>query len=191
MDDMTWFGDAFEALTGQRPFPWQEALFASFQLGIVPRRCDIPTGLGKTSVIHIWLLALSRSLSEGNGSVALPRRLVYIVDRRVVVDQSTNEAERVLSKLEAPAVHRVLQTVKDALAGCQCATDAGLLTVSTLRGQHADNHLWHFDPSRPSVVIGTVDMIGSRLLFSGYGGLGRYRRSLHRRVAGAGCVIGV
>jgi CRISPR-associated endonuclease/helicase Cas3 len=179
MDDTIWFGEAFEALTGQRPFPWQEALFLSFRLGMLPRRCDIPTGLGKTSVIHIWLLALSRSLSEGNGSAALPRRLVYIVDRRVVVDQATDEAERMLSKLEAAAVHRALRTVKETLAECQCTPNAGLLTLSTLRGQHADNHLWHFDPSRPSVIIGTVDMIGSRLLFSGYGGLGRYRRSLH------------
>ena len=65
------------------------------------------------------------------------------------------------------------------MARCQCAKDSELLTISTLRGQHADNHLWHFDPSRPAIIVGTADMIGSRLLFSGYGGLGRYRRSLH------------
>jgi len=55
--------------------------------------------------------------------------------------------------------------------------DCGV-TVSTLRGKFADNHAWHLDPSRPAIVVGTVDMIGSRMLFAGYGGMGRNRRSL-------------
>ncbi len=42
------------------------------------------------------------------------------------------------------------------------------LSVSTLRGQLADNREWTTDPSRPAIIVGTVDMIGSRLLFSGY-----------------------
>ena len=52
------------------------------------------------------------------------------------------------------------------------------VTVSTLRGKFADNHAWHLDPSRPAIVVGTVDMIGSRMLFAGYGGVGRNWRSL-------------
>ena len=43
------------------------------------------------------------------------------------------------------------------------------LAISTLRGQFADNREWSRDPARPAVIAGTVDMIGSRLLFSGYG----------------------
>ncbi len=43
------------------------------------------------------------------------------------------------------------------------------LAISTLRGQFADNREWSADPSRPAIICGTVDMIGSRLLFSGYG----------------------
>ncbi|MBX9581437.1 MAG: hypothetical protein K2X87_14135 [Gemmataceae bacterium] len=43
------------------------------------------------------------------------------------------------------------------------------LAISTLRGQFADNREWTADPARPAVVVGTVDMIGSRLLFGGYG----------------------
>src|SRR6516165_9813245 len=135
MNEMLWFREAFESLSGQRPFPWQEALFELFNRGIVPRRCDIPTGLGKTSVIQIWLLAFSRSLSLDSGLAMLPRRLVYIVDRRVVVDQATDEAERMVSNLAS--VRPRLQTVREALARCQCAKDSDLLTVSTLRGQHA------------------------------------------------------
>ena len=49
------------------------------------------------------------------------------------------------------------------------------LRVSTLRGQRADTGDWSRDPSTPSVVIGTVDMIGSRLLFRGYQARPYYR----------------
>src|SRR5262249_50248892 len=38
-----------------------------------------------------------------------------------------------------------------------------------LRGQLADNRAWLEDPSSPAIIVGTVDMIGSRLLFQGYG----------------------
>ena len=52
------------------------------------------------------------------------------------------------------------------------------LALSTLRGQFADNRQWCSDPSRPAVVVGTVDMIGSRLLFGGYG-MGFKGKPLH------------
>src|SRR5262249_46825697 len=43
------------------------------------------------------------------------------------------------------------------------------LPISTLRGQFVDNRDWLADPAGPAIVVGTVDMIGSRLLFQGYG----------------------
>jgi CRISPR-associated endonuclease/helicase Cas3 len=52
------------------------------------------------------------------------------------------------------------------------------LAISTLRGQFADNREWSADPSRPAIIVGTVDMIGSRLLFSGYG-VGFKSKPLH------------
>jgi CRISPR-associated endonuclease/helicase Cas3 len=52
------------------------------------------------------------------------------------------------------------------------------LAISTLRGQFADNGEWRNDPTRPAVIVGTVDMIGSRLLFAGYG-RGFKSRPLH------------
>jgi CRISPR-associated endonuclease/helicase Cas3 len=55
------FSSLFSALTNApEPFPWQEELFAMFTEGKIPSCCDIPTGLGKTSVIAIWLLALAK-----------------------------------------------------------------------------------------------------------------------------------
>lgn len=119
--------------------------------GELPTALDIPTGLGKTSVMAIWLAA--RLLGAN-----LPRRLVYIVDRRVVVDQATRVAEELREK------HRTLR-------------------LSTLRGQFADDGDWLSDTSGLAIVVGTVDMIGSRLLFSGYG-VGRGMRPVHAGMLG-------
>lgn len=143
MDALTKFREEFRALTGNGPFPWQEALHQRFQRGEIPSICTLPTGVGKTSVVTLWLLALAHGAK-------LPRRLVYVVNRRTVVDQTTEEVERICEnlKLNLPAID--------------------MPGVSTLRGQFADNRDWSADPSRPAVIAGTVDMIGSRLLFSGY-----------------------
>jgi CRISPR-associated endonuclease/helicase Cas3 len=62
------------------------------------------------------------------------------------------------------------------------------LAVSTLRGQMADNRAWSADPSRPAVICGTVDMIGSRLLFSGYG-QGFKTRPLHAGFLGQDALL--
>lgn len=152
------FNDDFMLLTGNPPFPWQRALYERFIADDFPKACDLPTGLGKTSVIALWLLALAKNPK-------LPRRLVYVVNRRTVVDQSTAEAERLRSQLLEPAT-RHLRDSLDALAAVAANHP---LTISTLRGEFADNGAWRRDPSRPAIIIGTVDMIGSRLLFSGYG----------------------
>jgi len=80
------FAHEFRALTENDPFPWQGALYARFMASDIPRSCDLPTGLGKTSVIPIWLIALA------NQARGVPRRLVYVVDRRAVVDQATDVA---------------------------------------------------------------------------------------------------
>jgi CRISPR-associated endonuclease/helicase Cas3 len=152
------FNEDFALLSGNQPFPWQRSLFERFVANNFPTACDLPTGLGKTSVIPIWLIALARNPK-------LPRRLVYVVNRRTVVDQATVEAERLCERLVTPAGRHL----RDALDAMATVSSDQPLAVSTLRGQFADNGGWRRDPSRPSIVVGTVDMIGSRLLFSGYG----------------------
>jgi hypothetical protein len=39
------------------PFPWQTRLLAELVDGAIPSALDLPTGLGKTSVIAIWAVA--------------------------------------------------------------------------------------------------------------------------------------
>ena len=165
------FDKAFQALTEFQPFPWQRRLFDDYlSKGEVPAGIDIPTGLGKTAVMAIWLLARAKQrLSEHMPSdstvqtvdCSLPRRLVYIVDRRAVVDQATDFAEKIRKQLHScPELKPVRQGL---------GLEDKQLPISTLRGQHADNREWMEDPSAEAIIVGTVDMIGSRLLFEGYG----------------------
>ncbi len=163
------FNDDFQHLTGNPPFPWQRALYQKFisdSQDNIPASCNLPTGLGKTSVVAIWLMAMA------NRPDLMPRRLVYVVNRRTVVDQTTSEVEKYRTNLDSDA----LKPMRVQLAGL-CALPfiekdgkpVSPLALSTLRGQFADNREWSADPARPAVIVGTVDMIGSRLLFSGYG----------------------
>ena len=164
----------FQSLTaddGERhpPFRWQMRLLRRLLDADSPRIVDIPTGLGKTSVMALWLIALA----EG---ARLPRRLVYVVDRRAVVDQATRFAERLRSNMPG-----------------EMASKLGLgaekrLPISTLRGGFADNRDWLEDPSKPAIVVGTIDMIGSRLLFEGYG-VSRGMRPYHAGLLGVDVLV--
>lgn len=171
------FEEDFRLLTGHCAYPWQRALHERFAVGSFPRACDLPTGLGKASVIVIWLLALCVN-------PRLPRRLVYVVNRRTVVDQATAVAEKLRARLLLPEA-RHLRMSLDAMSA---AAAAAPVAISTLRGEFADNGEWRRDPSRPSIIVGTVDMIGSRLLFSGYG-CGFRSRPLHAGFLGQDALL--
>ena len=186
------FGAAFRALTDHEPLRWQRRLFERLRSGQgIPRVCDLPTGLGKTSVIPIWVAALARQRQDG--SVTLPRRLVYVVNRRTVVDQASSVVDQMRERLLAPSdprwsIHEdALRSIAGALQEL-AATGGSLLAVSTLRGEMADNEEWKADPARPAIIVGTIDMIGSKLLFSGYGD-GRYRRPQHAGLIGQDSLI--
>jgi CRISPR-associated endonuclease/helicase Cas3 len=92
------FDLAFQTLTENNPFPWQQALYKRFAAGDFPSSCNLPTGLGKTSIIAIWLIALK------NHPEKVPRRLVYVVNRRTVVDQTTTEVEKLRNSNPNPSM---------------------------------------------------------------------------------------
>src|SRR5436853_383527 len=111
------FKECFNLLAGNQPFDWQKKLFLCFTKGEFPNACDIPTGLGKTNVMVIWLIALGRWLRQKDRKI--PLRLVYVVDRRVIIDQATEEAKKLLDKLaeamqnESSPLHSLAQTFSD------------------------------------------------------------------------------
>ncbi len=171
------FATAFSALYdgNVKPYPWQAKLFEGMVENRWPNELDIPTGLGKTSVIAVWLLGHLL----GNREAWLPTRLVYVVNRRTIVDQATRIAEELRVRLLSD---KVLGKMWSDRFG------ASLLPVSTLRGALADNREWLENPSCPAVIIGTVDMIGSRLLFNAYRA-GKWQRARHAGLIGHDAVI--
>lgn len=151
------FDSLFVKLTGMpATLSWQERLFRRFCSDDIPNTIDMPTGLGKTMVMAIWLLARVKHPEK------MPTRLIYVVDRRTVVDQATDLATKFVKNWRKLEI------------------DGEPPAISTLRGQRADNREWSRNPSRPAIIIGTVDLIGSALLFSGY------RSSFKRRPLEAG-----
>jgi CRISPR-associated endonuclease/helicase Cas3 len=164
------FDCQFAALVGPRPLSWQRRLFERFIRGDLPSALDLPTGLGKTSVIAIWLIGRAHGAQ-------LPRRLIYVVDRRAVVDQATAEAE---------ILRENLGKMPDLKASLGLADRS--LPISTLRGQFVDNRDWLMEPAVSAIVVGTVDMIGSRLLFTGYG-VSPKMRPYHAGLLGADALV--
>ncbi len=166
----------FHALTGNAPYPWQIRLYAQFRTGNVPDSLPIPTGLGKTSAVLLYLLALA----EG---APLPVRLAYVVDRRTIVDQTAKTIGGWVERIAA--IPKLAERFLERVA---LPTGSSPVAVGVLRGGLADTGEWRIDPARPTVIIGTVDMLGSRLLFSGYGD-GRSRRSLHAGLLGVDTAV--
>src|SRR5262245_61543841 len=138
--DFELFNRVFPLLSGgNNAFPWQRDLYGKFVSGDWPRSCSLPTGVGKTSVIPIWLIALA----SGSGA-HFPRRLVYVVNRRTVVDQATSVAEQIRKRLlfeyrpDDAKDAAVLNHVRESLLDLNGGIGESPLAVSTLRGQFAD-----------------------------------------------------
>lgn len=182
------FADLYRALTGHRgACRWQHRLFTDIASGRFPSDIELATGLGKTSIIALWILALGHALLRK--STCVPRRLAYVVDRRVVVDQASEFAEQLRERLELAAKDENHALYQTSSALKNAGFTASLVEVSTLRGQRALDTRWRDDPTRPAIVVGTVDMIGSRLLFSAYGRVGPWGLALEAGLFGQDCLV--
>ena len=166
------FPDYFEALWGYMPFPWQSRLVESaWREGRFPSLLDLPTGVGKTSVLDIavFLMALGAD-TRSDVQPRFPRRAFLIVDRRVVVDQAAERAREIADKLASPS-NPILQRIAERLQRLAGHTDEDAMPLAwtQLRGGMARDEGWAHDPAQPLIGASTVDQIGSRLLFRGYG----------------------
>ncbi len=154
----------FRALWGYDPFPWQRRLAEHVANGGWPSLLDIPTGCGKTAALDIALHDLAREAARADRRA--PLRIVYVVDRRLVVDAAWRRARRIADALARATGGPLAETAAAlrALAG-----DGPPLRVARLRGGMPLDPDWVRTPHQPTILLSTVDQAGSRLLFRGYG----------------------
>jgi len=152
---------------------WMERMFRRIIDGEPPSLVDLPTGAGKTELVVIWLIALAWYAKNRETTKAMPRRLVWVVNRRVLVQQVFNLARELRRKL-ADTAEVKLDEMRRSLA-LLSGGGTEVFKVAELRGQIMADRDWAISPATPLLIIGTVDQIGSRLLFQGYG-LGKWGR---------------
>ena len=110
----------------------------------LPAVVQAPTGTGKTGVVWAWLW---RRLNEQHAD-STPRRLIYALPQRSLVEQVAGEAERWLGNLglsDRVALHVVMG------------------------GEGKTQGVWRLDMHKPAIVVGTVDSLVSKALNRGYG----------------------
>jgi CRISPR-associated endonuclease/helicase Cas3 len=164
----------FEAVHGVKPFPWQRrlaehVLMGRHEDGRWPTALDVPTGGGKTAAIDVAVFHLA--LEAGSAVRTAPVRILFVVDRRLVVDDAHRRACAIAEKLRDAAAlppDHVLHRVAARLATLG-ESSSSPLAVARLRGGMPKEPDWVRTPSQPAVVVSTVDQVGSRLLFRGYG----------------------
>ncbi|HEY7338332.1 MAG TPA: type I-U CRISPR-associated helicase/endonuclease Cas3 [Bryobacteraceae bacterium] len=162
---MTDFPTFFKALWTNEPFPWQAMLAERAAEADWPTLINLPTASGKTACLDAAVFGLAatagRSVEE-----RLPRRIWFVVDRRIVVDEAFERARAIASKL-AEADEGPLKEVAEALRSLSGGRQP--LAVARLRGGAWVSKGWARRPSQPAIVCSTVDQIGSALLFRAYG----------------------
>ncbi len=140
---MRGYGTRFSEITGFDAHDWQAQLAA--REVCTNQLVRIPTGLGKTEgVLGAWLWnAVDQGRSEW------PRRLVWCLPMRVLVEQTANRAQVI--------VDRWAQTTER----------SDKPRVRVLMGGE-DTERWYLDPTSSAVLVGTQDMLLSRALNRGY-----------------------
>jgi len=164
----TAFPAFFRAVWDHPPFAWQTRLLARVRDQGWPPALDLPTGSGKTAALDIALFALALDAFEEPDARRQPRRIVLVVDRRTVVDQAYERAVRLAEALRE-AREGVLEQVADALRCLQRDSEALPVLPGILRGGMSRESEWARTPHQPVLLVSTVDQVGSRLLFRGYG----------------------
>ena len=137
------FKGFFVSATGNKPYPYQSKLAEAADM---PALLKIPTGAGKTeAAILSWLYRLSEH-PDPDVRHGTSRRLVYCLPMRTLVEQTEERVQRWLDKLGM----------------------ADRINVVVLMGGEPRTQ-WYLEPEKPTIVIGTQDVLLSRALNRGYG----------------------
>jgi CRISPR-associated endonuclease/helicase Cas3 len=157
------FTEFFESVWGknQKPFPWQERLARLALEGRWPAVIGLPTAAGKTAVIDIAVYALAM------GAPNAARRIFFVVDRRVIVDEAGDRAVHLAERLCEADPDSVLGATARSLR--EIGRTREPLVTAILHSGTPGDEWWTNSPLQPAVICSTVDQIGSSLLFRGYG----------------------
>jgi len=173
------FADFFTDVHGYSPLPWQERLARQLiENHAWPDLIDLPTASGKTACIDIALFHLAWCARRREPWHAA-RRIVFVVDRRIIVDAAAERAEVLRAKLAHPRTESIRQ-VADALSSLGGTHPLACLK---LRGGMPRERGIATNPAQPMIISSTVDQVGSRLLFRGYG-LSPYSYPVHAGLLG-------
>ena len=181
--DMPDFSDFYRELHKRAPFPWQCRLAEQARRGEWPATLALPTSSGKSSVVEIAVFALACQAHLPLAARKAPLRTFYIVDRRLIVDEVTANAvalEQALAKALERDDASALAYVARRLARLG---DGVPLQVVCLRGGMFRDEDWTLRPDIPLICVSTVDQVGSRLLFRGYG-ISEFQRPVHAGLLG-------
>lgn len=140
------FSEFFMEATGHMAYPYQCKLAEGDSL---PQVMSIPTGAGKTAGVILGWLWRRRFASE-TSRVSIPRRLVYCLPMRVLVEQTVGEVRKWWGRLWE-----------------KWAEMADPPEIHILMGGDVDED-WILYPERDAILIGTQDMLLSRALNRGY-----------------------
>jgi CRISPR-associated endonuclease/helicase Cas3 len=166
------FPEFFHELHQSQPYDWQCRLARQSAEGSWPEAIDLPTGSGKTSCLDIAVFALACQVDRPKKDRTAPRRIFFCVNRRVIVDEAHQRAVRIASKIaHADDSDGVLGRVAESLRNLssQGKSMAPPLDVIELRGGIYRDNRWARSATQPTIVCSTIDQLGSRLLFRGYG----------------------
>ena len=207
------FAEFFAALWDKRPFCWQNELAKrvierdGVSTGTSASDADrttrpswpdaiaLPTASGKTACMDVAVFALAAQASrlDSRQPITAPRRIFFAVDRRVIVDEAHERAQRLVQKLHK-AEEGILRTVADNLRRIAHGATTGFdeerpLVAHALRGGTYRSEAWARSPLQPTIVASTVDQVGSRLLFRAYGRSGSGAWPIYAALAGNDSLI--
>lgn len=170
------FAEFFQQATGNPPYAYQCRLACGPDVGsdspealtgtaaCRSQLISIPTGLGKTAAVILAWLWNRVAQPDGSARSRWPRRLVYCLPMRTLVEQTRDETRKWIEKLAR----------KNLILG-RPPRVVILMGGEELEGDAKD---WDIYPEEPAILIGTQDMLLSRALNRGYG-MSRYRWPMH------------
>jgi len=156
-----------------QPFRWQERFVREVIDQGLPGAVSLPTAAGKTTILDIILFAIAARRSGAEYSPharPLPRRLFFCVDRRLIVDQTARHALQLSERMNTSDSHVVRRVCYWLSEG----REDPFVLFNWRGGLHLAAH-WETDPMAVVVCVATVDQVGSRLLFRGYGSSAKHR----------------